>query len=228
MTDRPTSAVVSVIHTSRLTTNTYATLFAELAPDIAVAHFIDDTLLDDWRAAGGPNRLLVERVGRLIERAIEAPPALVLSQCSSIGDAVAEFSTRCPVPLLRVDEPMVERAVDVGGRIGIVATLPTTLGPTRNLVEAKARARGCDIEVETLLVEGAFDRLAAGAHAEHDTAVAAAIRDLATRVDVILCAQGSMAPAALGLADLGKPIWTSPRLGVARAADLVRGMFSNV
>jgi len=36
----------------------------------------------------------------------------------------------CGVPVLRVDQPMADQAVKTGPRIGVIATLPTTLNPT--------------------------------------------------------------------------------------------------
>jgi len=38
------------------------------------------------------------------------------------------------IPVVRVDEPMAEKAVQTGTRIGVAATLATTLKPTTELI----------------------------------------------------------------------------------------------
>ena len=74
----------------------------------------------------------------------------------------------------------------------------------------------------TQLVEGAFARLEAGDRAAHDDAVLDAIRKLTERVDVVVCAQGSMAAVLPRLGETAVPVLTSPRIGVAHAADVAR------
>ena len=86
-------------------------------------------------------------------------------------------------------------------------------------------ARGAsDVTVTSRLAEGAFGALKAGDLARHDELVRAAFRDLIGSVDVIVLAQASMARVAEQLGDqaAGTPILASPRLGVERAAALLR------
>ena len=109
----------------------------------------------------------------------------------------------------------------------MAATLPTTLGPTADLIQRAASKLGRTVEVTTSLAEGAFDALRSGDGARHDALVQAALRDLASRVDVIVLAQASMARAVGGAESLDAdgrsvPILTSPRLGVQR----LRGQWS--
>ena len=54
--------------------------------------------------------------------------------CSSIGRAVETAAELVATPVLRVDRPMAEQAVARASRIGVVATLPTTL-EQRTLLE---------------------------------------------------------------------------------------------
>jgi hypothetical protein len=63
------------------------------------------------------------------------------------------------VPVLRVDQPMADKAVQLGKRIGVVATLSTTLNPTSDLVRRRAAVAGKEIELKSVLCEGAFEAL---------------------------------------------------------------------
>lgn len=93
-----------------------------------------------------------------------------------------------------------------------MATLPTTLGPTSDLVKRRAAILGKEIELTSKLCEGAFEALMSGDSATHDSMVAAALKELSTQVDVILLAQASMARVVDGLAEEDKrvPIIASP------------------
>ena len=63
----------------------------------------------------------------------EAGADFILFTCSSIGPAVETAATLTDVPVLRVDQPMADKAVQLGKRIGVIATLSTTLEPTSDL-----------------------------------------------------------------------------------------------
>src|SRR5690606_11067479 len=117
----------------------------------------------------------------------------ILVTCSSIGAAVEAAAALTEVPVLRVDQPMADLAVQRGKRIGVLATLPTTLDPTSDLVRRRAMLADKKIVLNSRLCEGAFDALMSGDAAQHDAMVAAALRELAGEVDVILLAQASMA-----------------------------------
>lgn len=95
------------------------------------------------------------------------------------------------VPVLRVDQPMADIAVAAGKKIGVIATLSTTLEPTADLIQRRATLAGKQTELNSKLVAGAFEALMAGDGATHDAKVAAALKELSQQVDVIVLAQAS-------------------------------------
>ena len=118
---------------------------------------------------------------------------------------------------------MADLAVRTGKRIGVIATLPTTLEPTADLVRRRAALAGKEIALTDRLCEGAFDALMRGDNAKHDEMVAAALRELSSSVDVILLAQASMARVVDGLPAEEKkiPILASPPLAIAHLAEIL-------
>lgn len=120
------------------------------------------------------------------------------------------------VPVYRIDVPMVAQAVATGSRIGILATVESTLEPTRRLIEREAQHQGRTVELTASVCDGAFPALRAGRLTEHDAMVAAEAQKLAATVDVLVFAQASMARVidALPPETLGVPVLTSPRSGV--------------
>lgn len=117
---------------------------------------------------------------------------------------------------------MAERAVLVGRHILIAAALESTLEPTRLLLEDAARAAGRSIRTSALLCEGAWAHFERGDAAGYQRAIAQALRREAHDADVVLLAQASMAPAAALGAELGVPVLSSPRLGLASALACYR------
>ena len=82
----------------------------------------------------------------------EAGADYILFTCSSIGAAVEASAALTKVPVLRVDQPMADQAVQTGKKIGVIATLPTTLEPTSDLVKRRAAAAGKEIELSVSVV----------------------------------------------------------------------------
>jgi Asp/Glu/hydantoin racemase len=185
-------------------------------PDVAVFNLVDDSLIKDVIVHGRLRPQTARRVAQHVAAAEDAGADYIMVTCSSIGAAVETAATLASVPVLRVDRPMADRAVATARRIGVIATLSTTLEPTADLIRRRAAAAGRTIELSTRLCDGAFDALMSGDTAQHDAMVAAALRELAAQVDVIALAQASMARVvdALAAEDRRTPILASPPLAV--------------
>jgi Asp/Glu/hydantoin racemase len=118
---------------------------------------------------------------------------------------------------------MADKAVQMGTKIGVVATLSTTLEPTSDLVRRRAIVAGREIQLTSKLCEGAFEALMGGKPEIHDELVAAALKELSQKVDVILLAQASMARVVDQLSEEDKkiPILTSPELAIQHLANIL-------
>jgi Asp/Glu/Hydantoin racemase len=207
---------VVMIHTVASLPTTFDQLAAELLPGVEVEHVVDEALLQETMRAGGLTDDVRARFADDAGRALATAPDAVVLTCSSVGPAADGLDVQ------RIDQAMAERAVELGARIGVAATVPTTLGPTSELIERAARAAGRPVEVRTALVEGAFDALRGGRPEDHDRLVMAALRELAGWADVVVLAQASMARALVGASHVaGVPVLTSPRLGVERLRSLL-------
>ena len=210
---------VFIIHTSAVSVKDLTDLFTEYGPDVKLHHIIDDSLLAEVLEYGGVTPAVRSRMCSYYKAAEEAGADLIFNQCSSVGEAADIASKVVRVPVVKVDSCMAEEACKTGRRIGVVATLETTLGPTCRLVEFTAYLLGKEINVVPKLVEGAFDLLVGGDRPAHNKMVLDAIRDLSREVDVIVCAQGSMIAILSELEPLDVPVLTSPRSGVQRAIE---------
>ncbi|MDP8925147.1 MAG: aspartate/glutamate racemase family protein [Chloroflexota bacterium] len=221
-------AKVVLIHTVAGLEHVFGPLCDEVAPGLAPSHVVDESLLNDTIAAGALTDEVRARFRARAEQARAEGADVIMLTCSSVGPAADNLGEELGVTVLRVDEAMAERAVALGDRVGVAATLPTTLEPTADLVRRAADRAGRVVDVTTELASGAFQALKAGDAARHDELVRAALRTLAARVDVIVLAQASMARALAGADSVeadGRrvPVLTSPRLGVERLSEVASG-----
>jgi aspartate/glutamate racemase len=214
---------LGLIHTSATLVPVFQQLCAQYLPGVQVFNIVDDSLIKNVIRN---NALLPETARRVVDYAGSAEAAgadFILYTCSSIGAAVETAARLTTVPVLRVDQPMADQAVRTGKRIGVIATLPTTLEPTSDLVKRRAAAAGKEIELQSRLCEGAFDALMRGDTETHDRMVAEALKELSSQVDVIVLAQASMARVVEGLSEADKkvPILSSPAIAIQHLATIL-------
>ncbi len=215
---------LGLIHTSATLVPVFQKLCADYLPGVNVFNIVDDSLIKDVIAKNELTNNTARRVVNYVGSAEAAGADLIMVTCSSIGSAVEASAALTNVPVLRVDQAMADIAVQTGSKIGVIATLPTTLEPTSDLVRRRATAAGKQIELTSILCEGAFDALMSGDTEKHDGKVAKALIELSTEVDVIVLAQASMARVVDTLAEADKrvPILASPALAVQHIADLAK------
>lgn len=191
------------------------------AGELEVRHMVDENLLQDTIDHGLLPRTF-RRVAQLVGFAEESDAEAVLVTCSSVGAAVTAAGPMVGIPVLRIDEPMAHQAVTVaaagGGRIGIAATLGSTLEPTADLIDSIASTAGVTVRVEAEVAAGAFAALRSGDPARHDVLVANLIHALAEHSDVVVLAQASMARVLDGSAGSPVPVLTSTISGVRQLA----------
>ena len=214
---------LGLVHTSATLVPVFAQLCKEKLPGVNVFNIADDSLVKGIIAAGSLTPVIARRVASYLESAELAGADYIMVTCSSIGPAVEAGAKLIGVPVLRVDQPMADRAVATGKRIGVVATLRTTLEPTADLIQRRADKAGKKIELTSKLCEGAFEALMSGDAATHDAKVAAALKELSQQVDVIVLAQASMARVVdtLAPADKRVPILASPAIAVDYLATVL-------
>jgi Asp/Glu/hydantoin racemase len=211
---------IAFIHTSATMIPIFKALSGELLPGADVFNMVDESLLCDIIRDGKLAAVTARRLVGHVLSAEQAGAEFIMVTCSSMGRAVEASRTMCNATVLRVDEPMARKAVATGKRVGVIATLPSTLEPTVALIQSMSK----DARVISQLVEGAFEAVMSGNGAKHDALVGNALRELSGKSDVIVLAQASMARVvdSLPAAEKTVPILSSPRLAVENLAGLIK------
>jgi aspartate/glutamate racemase len=129
-------------------TDTYGTpliavfdhLATELLPGVAVKHILDEPLLELVRRRGGLDGSDAGRLQTHVAEAEAIGARAVLVTCSTVSPLVDRVRQATSLPVFKIDEAMLEAAVQLGPRIGVLATNPTTLKPTCHLLRERASA----------------------------------------------------------------------------------------
>lgn len=198
----------------------------QLGDGAEMVSYQDPSVLAEVRDAGYVTAAPAARLIGMYMEAVKDGVDAMLNLCSSVGevaDCIQDAARYLGVPIVRVDEEMCREAVRRGRKIAVMATLPTTLEPTKNTVLRVAREMGKHVELIDALVDGAF-----GLDQEQfKELMAKKAGEVADEADVILFAQGSMAYCEAYIADMyQKTVLSSPRFGAEalKAALVSKGV----
>lgn len=184
-----------------------------LGNEIELLNYEDPSILSEVREAGAVTAPAAARLVSMYMEAIKEGADVILNVCSSVGevaDAAGSIGKYTGIPIVRIDEDMCREAVRLGKRIGVLATLSTTLEPTKNTIRRVAREMNKQVTLVDGLIDGAFG-LDQEQFKKLLTEKAGEIKD---EVDVILLCQGSMAYVEQLLAETYDiPVVSSPRFG---------------
>lgn len=213
---------IAIIQTSAVSSAELKALCDETLPDVTVYQIIDDSLIKEVNANGGPTIGVKRRMYNYFQQAESLGVDAILNQCSSVGEVADAIKPFLSIPVVKIDEAMAEKAVSLGRKIAVVATVPTTVGPSVRLIEQKARESGREIEIETHLVKDAMMILIEQGDVEtHNRMVLGEVEAAAENCDVVVLAQGSMTVLLPLLGHIQKPVLTSPRLGIQRMKQVL-------
>ncbi|UUZ96461.1 aspartate/glutamate racemase family protein [Paenibacillus sp. P25] len=190
-------------------------IFREEPPDCRLVNIIDDSLIADVIRAGQVTTAVSRRSLQYYRNAEEIGADVIFNTCSSVGEAADYARPLLDVPIVKIDDAMARLAAGQYERIGVLATPPTTLEPTRRLLLREADRLRRKIRVLDALAQGAYQALVSGDPEEHDRLILDAAKSVAADAEALVLAQGSMARMEEALRrETGLPVYSSPRLGV--------------
>lgn len=198
----------------------------QLGEGAELMNYEDPSILAEVREAGHVTAKAAARLVSMYMQATIDGADAILNCCSSVGevaDAAVTVGKYTGVPIVRIDEEMCREAVRLGHRIGVLATLKTTLEPTKNTIRRVAR----EMNRGAVLVDGLIDGAFGIDQEQFRQMLLSKTEEIAGQVDVVLLAQGSMAYAEEYLHEKsGKPVVSSPRFGARalRAAMEQKGL----
>ncbi|UJF35578.1 aspartate/glutamate racemase family protein [Paenibacillus hexagrammi] len=211
---------VVAVYTGQGLSERIGPLFREELPGCRLVNMIDDSLIADVIQAGKVTSSVTRRLIQYYRHAEEIGADIIFNTCSSVGEVADQARFMFDTPIIKIDDAMARQAVRKFDKIGVLATLPTTLEPTRMLLQREAEHQNRNVHVLDALAHGAYQALISGRPEEHDRLILEAAAAVAESADVLVLAQGSMArmEEALSL-KTGLPVYSSPRLGILAVRD---------
>ena len=200
--------------------NPFAKPWLDKTPGVEIQNYCDDTLLKESLAYGKATPNVLRRIVQYAICAENAGADAVMVTCTTVNEAAQIARKLLNIPVFNIDEPMAYEAVELGEKIGIVATVPTSAPATQRLLKNAAMEKNKKIEIETVINEEAFRALMSGDRKTHDELVHKEIDKLAKKVDIIALGQISLAQIRY---DCGKPILQVGESGFAEAARILFG-----
>lgn len=214
---------VGVIHATMDAVEPLNAMFWRMEPDVTVLNFVNEYLLFRANEKGGADEEGLHRFVRILLDAADAGVDGIIVACSVYTPFAGRVNGLTSMPVIGIDAPMLERAVEIGGKIGILATTAPSAPSAQRQMEKFAASRGKTVEFRRAVVTEAMTALKAGDVPAHNRLLAETGRKLLSEgCDVLVLSQITMACAADGMKDLGIPVLTSPREGVREIMYRIR------
>jgi Asp/Glu/hydantoin racemase len=206
---------IALIHALKHSIAPIEAAFAAAWPAARLMNLLDDSLSADLARDGKLNDAMTERFLALGDYAAATGANGILFTCSAFGPCIeAVARAQAPMPVLKPNEAMIERAATMGRRIGLLSTFPPTLASMPPEFPAS-------VQVVPKLAEGALAALDRGDRVTHDRLIVEASKDL-RGCDVIALAQFSIAATAPLVAEAtGRPVVTTPDSAVDKLMTLL-------
>lgn len=210
---------VAFLHSTPDHVETFDELLAATGMDVETVHEVREAWLEEARERGVGVELLGEVRGLLTELASYAD--VVVCTCSTLGPIAESLGAS---NVLRVDAPLMERAVANGGQVLLVLCLESTMDASRNLLLRCFEEAGREPHYRMLMIPDAWPAYEAG---DLDTFAATIARWVAAALSVepsiscIVLGQASMHSVRPALGAAGIPVLSSPESAVARIAEML-------
>lgn len=212
---------IALIHAVTVAIEPVQSTFGQLWPEAECANILDDSLSVDRERDGVLTEMMSNRILALGNYGAATGADGILFTCSAFGEAIAEAAAQLPIPVLKPNEAMFEAALQLGGRIGMLATFAPSVASMESEFREMAEASGQRATLETHCVPGAMAALKAGNGPEHDRLVAKAAPRFAD-CNAVMLAHFSTARAAPSVsAAIASPVLTSPGSAVAKLKRMI-------
>ena len=207
---------IALIHATPVAIEPIGEAFRCLWPEAQTTNLLDDSLAADLARDGCITQNMTGRFIDLARYVRGCGADAILFTCSAFGAAIDVVRKALDMPVLKPNEAMLEEALAIGSRIGVIATFEPSIPSFRVELEALAKSKGMQIDIAIESVPAALAALQSGDADKHDRLIA----DTAVAMkncDVILLSQFSMASASAKIpATQTCKVLTSPASAVTR------------
>jgi Asp/Glu/hydantoin racemase len=179
---------IVMIDAIRVITEELDKVFADIIPGAEILHIVDEGII---QFKDPESKQLGRRLCNLAAAAEEVGADVILITCAHGIPFLNMVQMFVGPPVIQITLPMIEAAVEKGGRIGIVATEEAIVKPIIGLLERAGAQANRKVTVEVGLCTQALKARLSGDIAKFDELLIKTIKDISKKVDIIVLAQVS-------------------------------------
>jgi Asp/Glu/hydantoin racemase len=212
---------VAMISSTRAVFGSMEAAFKAVFPEAETIHLLDETLLDLFRQDGG---LSIRSRRKALQMALTAQDAGVngiLVTCSSLSPAVDEMRPFLTIPIVKIDEPMVEHVIQSAETIALIASAEAVLKSVDPLVQSKSRQLNRQVSLRRVILSDLWPLLQKDASSFYRE-VGKACTQAAKECQAVIITQVSMAPSREYVsAEVRNRIYAAPEYAVGAIRQIL-------
>ena len=196
------------------------TAFDEVFPEAEVVNLLDEGLFLDFDDHVTP--ALRRRMSGLICYGAEHGANAVGLACSVYAPVVDSACDLVDVPVVSSYGPVVEEALNLGSRVGVIASVPATLRDAEYYLRRSAREQGIELEPHLALAEDLIPVIRTEGVLGLERRLLEEVEKLAPDVDLVVLGQFSFAAAYAQVAAKSQvPVLSAPHSSARLLKKLV-------
>lgn len=212
---------VALIHTVPSVLATFGDIVRKALGDIEVVNTMDEYLASDPAERGEFTFNNMNRLFNIIKCAEMTEADAILVTCSTLTPTVEKIRPFINVPVIAIDEAMIEKAVEMGTKITVMATAESTLEPTTSRLLREAKEIKKEIEVNVLCCPDAYVAIKSGDKEYHDKVLKEKALEIKQQ-EVVILAQASMAHMEEIIEKIcGCTVLTSPKQSINQLKEVL-------
>lgn len=214
---------IALIHATPVSIDPIQAAFKDQWPVAETVNLLDDSLGTDLDSGNFDPALIEHRIVTLGKYGESLGAAGILYSCSAFGREIDAAKKQVQIPVLKPNEAMFEEAIEIGGRIGMIATFKPSIPSMEKEFDWLTEALGKKVQLDSIFVDGAMTALAQGDLETHNQLIQEA-SSIFAGYQAVMLAQFSASQASKKVeAQLGCTVLTSPLSAVKKLKNSLDG-----
>ncbi len=200
---------LGIIHATHISIGMCERYIKKFIPEVTVMHSVDDTVQRD-NIAAPLGHLPKRNFYKFASQAYSLQQSgadMILLACTTFNQAAEIARPMIDIPIMQIEYPMMDMAIEMHDKIGILGTLPSAVFSEERLLNVIAREKKKNIIIESIVQNEAFKALVAGDSEKHNEMLIDSLKQLSRTSDCIILSQISMSVLEPRLNEVAVPVY---------------------
>lgn len=189
--------------------------------DVQIINMLDTFFAINSNELGYFSQKNVERLYLMLKSAELSGADIIVVICSTLSPHVQKMAFMFPVPIVVIDGRLGEAALKHGSEFTILASAPSAVEPTRNVIMQAAKTFGKEVNIESHSDIRALHAMMSDDMKKHDSIILNLLNSVG-HADALILAQGSMEHLGSEISKkTGLPVVSAPSLCIQEIKELI-------